>query len=261
MKLNNVELLKFANEFADISKSILKKYYFKNFKIEEKSDGTLVTEIDKKIESKFRKLLKKKFPFHGIIGEEFENYQDENEYVWIIDPLDGTHSFISGKPLFGTLISCLKNNVPIMGLIDIPIMNQRWSGAKGLDVRLNDKKCKIRKEKKKFSDLIMSSTSLLMFDDNQQEKIKNIYKKIKIPVFGTDCYAYGLLLSGKVDLIVEANMKPWDYMAQAFLIKEFGGYITDWNGNDLNLDSNGKVVASYDSNHHKTILGLLNEIN
>ena len=99
-----------------------------------------------------------------------------------------------------------------------------------------------------------------MFDDNQQEKIRNIYKKIKIPVFGTDCYAYGLLLSGKVDLIVEANMKPWDYMAQAFLIKEFGGYITDWNGNDLNLDSNGKVVASYDPNHHKTILGLLNEI-
>ena len=103
MKLNNVELLKFANEFADISKSILKKYYFKNFKIEEKTDGTLVTEIDKKIESKFRELLKKKFPSHGVIGEEFENYQDENEYVWIIDPLDGTHSFISGKPLFGTL--------------------------------------------------------------------------------------------------------------------------------------------------------------
>ena len=85
-------------------------------------------------------------------------------------------------------------------------------------------------------------------------------EKVKIPVFGTDCFAYGLLLSGKVDLIVEANMKPWDYMAQTFLIKEFGGCISDWNGNELNLDSNGKVVASYDSNHHKTILGLLNEI-
>ena len=148
MKLNNVELLKFADEFADISKSILKKYYFKNFKVEEKNDGTLVTEIDKKIESKFRRLIKKRFPSHGVIGEEFENYQDENEYVWIIDPLDGTHSFISGKPLFGTLISCLKNNVPIMGLIDIPIMNERWSGGKGLDVGLNNKKCKIIKEKK-----------------------------------------------------------------------------------------------------------------
>ena len=130
MKLNNVELLKFANEFADISKSILKKYYFKNFKVEEKNDGTLVTEIDKKIESKFRSLLKKKFPSHGVIGEEFENYQDGNEHVWIIDPLDGTHSFISGKPLFGTLICCMKNKIPIMGLIDIPIMNQRWFGTK-----------------------------------------------------------------------------------------------------------------------------------
>jgi len=156
MKLNNVELLKFANAFADISKSILKKYYFKNFKIEEKNDGTLVTEIDKKIESKFRRLLKKKFPSHGVIGEEFESYQDENEYVWIIDPLDGTHSFISGKPLFGTLISCMKNKVPIIGLIDIPIMNQRWFGAKGFGVKLNNKKCKIKKVKKKFSDLVMS---------------------------------------------------------------------------------------------------------
>ena len=261
MKLNNVELLKFANSFADLSKSILKKYYFKNFKVEEKTDGTLVTEIDKKIESKFRSLLKRKFPSHGVIGEEFENYHDENEYVWIIDPLDGTHSFISGKPLFGTLICCMRNKTPIIGLIDIPIMNQRWFGAKGFGVQFNSKKCKIKKVKKKFRDLIMCSTSLLMFNDKQQNKIKKIYEKVKIPVFGTDCYAYGLLLSGKVDLIVEANMKPWDYMAQTFLIKEFGGCISDWNGNELNLDSNGKVVASYDPNHHKTILGLLNEIN
>ena len=90
-----------------------------------------MTEIDIKIESKFRNFLKKKFPDHGVVGEEFGTYQNNNEYVWVIDPLDGTHSFISGKPLFGTLICCMKNNkTSILGLIDIPIMNQRWHGAK-----------------------------------------------------------------------------------------------------------------------------------
>ena len=180
--------------------------------------------------------------------------------MWIIDPLDGTHSFISGKPLFGTLICCLKNQKPILGLIDIPIMNQRWHGAKKLGVKLNNKKCKLQNYQKKFDQLIMSSTSLLMFNEKEQKIIKKIYEKIKIPVFGTDCYAYGLLLSGKIDLVLEANMKPWDYMAQTFLIQELGGVISDWDGEELNLNSNGKVVASYNMKHHKIILELLNEI-
>ena len=261
MELNNVELLNFANSFADISGSILRKSFFKNFKIEEKNDGSLVTDIDIKIESKFRRLLKKKFPDHGVIGEEFGTYQKNNEYVWVIDPLDGTHSFISGKPLFGTLICCMKNNKPILGLIDIPIMSQRWHGAKNIGVKFNKRKCKFQPSKKNFGDLIMASTSLLMFSEKQQRIIKNIYKQIKIPVFGTDCYAYGLLISSKIDIILEANMKPWDYMAQAFLINELGGVITDWHGQKLNLNSNGKVVASYDGRHHKTILGLLHDIN
>ena len=106
MRLNNTELLKFALSFADISKSILQKNYFKKFNIEEKNDGSLVTNIDKEIEEKFRKHLKRKFPEHGIIGEEFGYEKEDNEYVWILDPLDGTHSFIAGKPLFGTLICC-----------------------------------------------------------------------------------------------------------------------------------------------------------
>lgn len=139
-------------------------------------------------------------------------------------------------------------------------MNQRWYGGKKLGVKLNGKKCKINRKKKEFNKLIISSTSPLMFNNNEQKNLKRIYKKVWFPVFGTDCYAYGLLLSGKLDLIVEANMKPWDYMAQVPLIKELGGIISDWNGKELTINSNGKVVASYDVNHHKTILGFLNDI-
>jgi len=261
MKLNYVKLLKFANSFADKSSEILKKNYFKKFSIEEKNDGTLVTNVDKEIELLFRSHLKKKFPNHGICGEEFGYENEDSEIVWVIDPLDGTHSFISGKPLFGTLICCLVNNIPRIGIIDIPILNQRWHGGYGMGVKLNNNACKIQNPKKEFNELIVSSTSFFMFNKSHQKKIKEIYDKSRFPIFGTDCYAYGLLLSEKIDLIIEANMKPWDYLSQVALINEAGGNITDWEGGKLNLRSDGKVVASHDKNHHKKVLKYLNNLN
>ena len=103
----------------------------------------------------------------------------------------------------------------------------------------------------------MASTSLLMFDEKNRSTITNIYRKVKFPIFGTDCYAYGLLLSGKIDIIVEANMKPWDYMAQVALVQEAGGKITDWNGESLGINSDGKIIATNLSNHHKEVISLI----
>ena len=258
MLIKNFDLLEFANSFADISKEILKKKFQNSFDVEKKPDGSYVTNIDKEIELIFREKVEKKYPNHGVIGEEFGDNKNVSEYTWIIDPLDGTHNFISGKPLFGTLISCLKNQKPIIGIVDIPILDERWHGGKEIGVMLNNKKCKNQKFKKDFNELIISSTSLLMFKGNDEKLIRNIYKKIRFPVFGADCYSYGLLLSGKIDLIIEASLKPWDYLAQVSLIEEQGGVITDWTGRDLNLNSDGKIVASLDKNHHKRTIELLN---
>ncbi|MEE2694876.1 MAG: inositol monophosphatase family protein [Pseudomonadota bacterium] len=257
MSIDINELLRFANTFADKSRSILKKNYFKNFKIEEKKDGSLVTEIDKEIELLFRKELKKRFSNHGIVGEEYGNDNQDNEYVWVIDPLDGTHNFIAGKPLFGTLICCLKNNKSIMGIIDIPILDQRWHGGEGWGVRLNSNKCPAYSSKKEYKKIIISSTSLMMFEEENEKKIREIYNKIRFPIFGTDCYAYGLMLSGKIDMIIEENMKPWDYLAQVALIDEQGGTITDWDGKKLGLKSDGKIIASIEKNHHNKTLEYL----
>ena len=259
MTSNNKNLLHFANKFADISRDILKKKYLKSFKVQEKPDGSFVTNIDKEIELIFRENLKKKFPDHGVIGEEFGKDLNGSEYVWVIDPLDGTHNFIAGKPLFGTLISCLKNNKPILGIVDIPILDKRWHGGKNQGVKLNKNKCDKLSTKKNYNELIISSTSLLMFEGSYERIIKDIYKKVRFPIFGGDCYSYGLLLSGKIDLIIEANMKPWDYLAQVSLINEQGVFITDWEGKDLNLDSEGKVIASIDKNHHKKTIAFLNQ--
>ena len=257
MQVSTSELLKFANNFADKSRSILKKKFLTSFNVEKKIDGSFVTNVDKEIESLFIKKLEDNFNQHGLIGEEFGNKNSNAKYVWVLDPLDGTHSFISGKPLFGTLISCLKDSKPILGVIDIPILNQRWMGGYNLGVYFNDKKCKKSQVQKNFSDTIVTSTSMLMFKESDQKKVQKIYSNARFPVFGTDCYAYGLLISGKVDLIVEANMKPWDYLAQASLIKEVGGFISDWNGKNLDLKSNGKVIASMDKNHHKKLINFL----
>ncbi len=108
-----------------------------------------------------------------------------------------------------------------------------------------------------IKDSIISSTSPFMFNKNDQKKIVKIYNNLRFPIFGADCYAYGLLLLGKIDLIIEANLKPWDYMAQIPLIKELGGNITDWEGKDLNVKSKGKIIASMSMNHHKKIIKFL----
>lgn len=251
------ELLHFANSFANKSKKILKTRYLNNFTVKKKIDGSFVTDVDQEIESLFKKRLSRKFPNHGVIGEEYGSENLKSEYIWVIDPLDGTHSFISGKPLFGTLISCLKNNKPIIGVIDIPILNHRWYGGKNVGVYFNKKKCSKIKSKKMIKDSIISSTSPFMFNKNDQKKIVKIYNDSRFPIFGADCYAYGLLLLGKIDLIIEANLKPWDYMAQIPLIRELGGNITDWEGKDLNVKSKGKIIASMSMNHHKKIIKFL----
>ena len=256
IKIN--ELLNFANSFADKSRKILKKQFSQPLKIQKKEDGSLVTNIDKKIELMFKESLNSKFPSHNLIGEEFGFEKKDSEYTWIIDPLDGTHNFIAGKPIFGTLISCMKNNKSILGVIDIPVLEQRWYGGENIGVKLNEKNCKKIPCSKKYSQLIVASTSLLMFDKKFEKKIKSIYHKVRFPVFGSDCFSYGLLLSGKVDLIIEANMKPWDYLAQVALIKEQGGVITDWQGKELNLESDGKVIASIEKKHHKKTLEYIN---
>ena len=256
IKIN--ELSNFANSFADKSRKILKKQFSQPLKIQKKEDGSLVTNIDKKIELMFKESLNSKFPSHNLIGEEFGFEKKDSEYTWIIDPLDGTHNFIAGKPIFGTLISCMKNNKSILGVIDIPVLEQRWYGGENIGVKLNEKNCKKIPCSKKYSQLIVASTSLLMFDKKFEKKIKSIYHKVRFPVFGSDCFSYGLLLSGKVDLIIEANMKPWDYLAQVALIKEQGGVITDWQGKELNLESDGKVIASIEKKHHKKTLEYIN---
>tara|TARA_B100000989_G_C19529822_1_gene468962 strand:+ start:2125 stop:2907 length:783 start_codon:yes stop_codon:yes gene_type:complete len=247
----------FSNNFVNKSGQILKKEFHSVQSINIKNDKSFVTEIDIKIEKLFRDMISKEFPDHGVLGEEFGDTNPKSEIKWIIDPLDGTNNFIAGKPLFGTLLSLTKNGTNVLGMIDIPVLNERWSGTVGVDIKKNNTVIEKKVENKELSECIVSSTSMLMFEKKHLNKIKKIYELSKMCIFGMDCYGYGLLISGKIDMIIEENLQPWDFMSHAYLIQEIGGIITDWSGKKLDINSDGKVLAARSKKSHDQVLKLL----
>ena len=250
------QFIKLANKCADASGKIIKKYFRKKIKINLKKDNTPFTKADIEAEKIIRELILKQEPNCGFVGEETGTVNMNREYCWVVDPLDGTKSFITGKPSFGTLIGLLKNNKPVLGILNQPILNERWVGIAGVETKYNNKKVRVRKCKS-IKGAKMYATSPMMFQGRNKKIYKNIRTKIGECLFGADCYSHGLMSLGFVDVILEANLKPWDYIASASIISGAGGKITDWNDNDLNLQSDGRILATGDSNIHKQIIKII----
>lgn len=256
MKKIPYQLIKLAHECADKSGKIIKKYFRKPLKINIKKDHSPVTKADIEAENIIRELIEKKAPDTGWYGEETGKANLDKEWIWCVDPIDGTRSFVTGKPLFGTLIGLLKNNKPVFGLLNQPILNERWVGISKLETKLNNKRVHVRKCKN-IKGSKMYATSPLMFKGNNQKIYRNVIKKTGECLFGTDCYSHGLMASGFVDIILEANLKPYDYIASVAIISGAGGKITDWNGNELSLNSDGRIIAAGDSRIHKIVLNTI----
>jgi len=257
-KLEN-KYIKIANECAEASGKIIKKFFRKKIKIETKSDNTPVTKADKEAEKIIRNIIMKKASECGFFGEETGKLNTNNEYVWVVDPIDGTKGFITGKPLFGTLIGLMKNNKPYLGVVKQPIIKERWIGIANKETRYNNVKIRTRKCKK-LKGSKMYATSPMMFIGKSQKVYRNVRYKIGETLFGADCYAHGLMASGFVDVLLEANLKPYDYIASAAIVSGAGGKFTDWNGNDLNINSDGKIVAAGDPKIHKQLLKIIQKV-
>ena len=247
-----IELIDFAEFMADEARKISKLYFRSQLGVEIKQDGSPVTEADRKIEDTIRKLVAMNFPQHAVFGEEFGNNNNNAEYVWVVDPIDGTKSFISGRPLFGTLIALVKNGHPVIGLIDQPISGERWIGANG-ETKFNAKQVHTRSGVD-ISKAIFVTTSPDMFDDAGKFKISKISAEAGIALYGGDCYSYGQLAMGLVDVVIESGLKAYDFMPLVPVIENAGGRITDWKGNSLNMNSSGDVIACGDSTLHSQIL-------
>ena len=250
------EFIEFSNFLSEESSKIVLKYFRSDVNVESKKDSTPVTIADKECESLIRELIIKKYPNHGILGEEHEDVNSNSEFVWVIDPIDGTRSYIAGHKDFGTLIALLHNQEPILGIVDCPAHKERWLGICNENTTLNGEK--IKTSNKQNINESYAFTSGLYFEDMKfRDGFDKITKKTKYFRFGGDCYMYGMLASGFIDIVVEDTLKTHDYMALLPVIEGAGGVVSDRFGKKITLESDGSIVASCSQNVHNQVIEIL----
>ena len=232
----------FAMRLADAARPIALDYFRQALTIEIKPDRSPVTVADRAIEREMRRLIKEHFPSHGVLGEEYGNSAG-SEFTWVLDPIDGTKSYLCGLPLFGTLIALLHGQQPVLGVIDMPAMDERWTGMVGAASSFNAAPARVS-ACERIEQARVFTTSPDMFAAEDWQRFDALSRRAAIRRYGGDCYSYGLLASGHCDLIVETGLQPYDFMALVPVIEGAGGTVSDWQGNALNLQSEGHVIAA-----------------
>ncbi|MDD3267211.1 MAG: histidinol phosphate phosphatase [Burkholderiales bacterium] len=252
------EFIEFVNYLADEAKKISQKYFRNSIIINSKENSTPVTIADMEIESRLRELIAINYPTHAIIGEEFENKSSLNsEYCWVLDPIDGTVAFSTGKPTFTNLIALIKNDKPILSVISQPISNERFI-AYDFTASLNNTPIKTS-DTRLLKDVRLNATTPYMFvTEHEKNTFDTVRKSVKLTSFSGDAYAYGLLAAGYIDVIMEADLQYYDVAALIPLIEGSGGVITDWQGMPLTRSFNGQCLASANEELHEQILKLIN---
>ena len=242
--------LSFAQELADAAGEAIRPWFrapTEQMGLERKGDGSPVTTADRAAETTIREMIADRYPTHGVLGEEFGAEAADREYVWVIDPIDGTGAFISGMPTFGTLIGLLRDGSPVLGVLDQPISGERWCGVSDPGVvRRSTHNARVIHSNAQTS-LTRSTafaTSPKMFQGDAQAAWQRLCESVERVRYGADCYAYGLLASGYVELVCEADLKAWDYLALAPIVEGAGGVMTDWEGARLTLGSGDRVLAA-----------------
>ena len=259
MPENIIKLLELSNFLADNARKISLKYFKKKLKIisKEKNIFDPVTIADITIQKKINRLISNRYPDHSILGEE-ESIIKKSDYEWCIDPIDGTKSFIQGVPLWGTLISLAKNNKIILGIADIPALDERYIGY-------SDKSFKIVKGKKynlkvnnnsEINDCVLNTTSPYVFaNQSDQKSFEKVSKKVKSTRLGGDCYSYCLLADGLVDIVIESGLKPWDIRALEPIIVNAGGILKTWNKEEV--ISGGRIIACNSKKLYNKVLNII----
>ncbi len=258
------EFVVLAGRLADASGAVARRYFRTAVAVDEKSDRSPVTIADREAEHAIRAMIAAAYPAHGVIGEEHGNQGlragGGAGWVWAIDPIDGTKSFISGRPLFGTLIALCRDGKPVVGVIDAPMLGERWVGAAGRATLHQGKPVGVR-ACPSLDKATLCTTSPQMFSPEEWTRFERVRQAAKIPLYGGDCYSYGLVASGFADLVIETGLKPYDWAALVPVLEGAGGRLTDWHGRPLDLasaDHRGqRVLASGDSRLHAAAVALL----
>ena len=250
------EMIKFALATTEQASEIPRRYFRSGFDVDHKQDESPVTIADRETEQFIREAIKKQFPRHAIFGEEFGRDSTDSEYEWIIDPIDGTRSFVSGMPLYGMLLALLRNGEPEFSIIQMPELGEVFIGEGKTTTRNQTE--------------ILSTSNTISLDDaivyiNEGEKIahKNprLFSRLtstgRVMRLGYDCYPHALLAAGEIDLVIDYDLKPYDYFSLIPVVEGAGGVITDWLGEALTMQSRGDVISAATPELHQQAMSLL----
>ena len=250
------EFICFAEELADAARVVALKYFRNLVSIEYKRDGSPVTAADRDAEAVIRQMITERYPSHGVAGEEHGRMSSNGPWSWVIDPIDGTRSFVTGRPTFGCLVALLCEHQPVLGIIDMPVLNERWLGVTGKPSTHNRNHCG-SSDRKRLAEATIFATSIDMFTDSERQQFDRLSTATCFRSFGADCYAYGLLASGYADIVMESDMSTHDFLALVPVIEGSGGCISDWHGKPLNDFSGRQVLATANPTLHQQCLAMI----
>jgi myo-inositol-1(or 4)-monophosphatase len=248
------EFTEFIYTLAEKSGDIIKPYFARaGLEVEIKQDQTLVTQADRQAEAVMRDLIRQKYPQHGILGEEFGPENVSAEFVWTLDPIDGTFSFARGCPLFGTLIALVHGGHPILGAINHPLLNQLCIGNNS-ETTINGRIVRLR-EVRHVSEAMLLTTDLASIADHRRKGFEELLKRTRFYRTWGDCYGYLLVASGGADIMLDPTMNPWDILPLVPIIQGANGVITAWTGTDA---SQGDSCVAANKALHPKVMEILN---
>jgi myo-inositol-1(or 4)-monophosphatase len=257
-----IDFAAFVDELAAVSGDTIRPFFRTALGVENKSPSSgfdPVTAADRAAEAAMRALIKRTFPEHGILGEEFEAERPEAEYVWVLDPIDGTKSFICGMPAWGTLIALTRRGEPIYGMMHQPFTREHFSGdgrAASYRGPAGDRALRAR-ACAKLEDAVLLTTSPLLMREADRRIFRRVEEAVRLSRYGGDCYAYCMLAAGHVDLVIETELKPYDVLPLIPIIEGSGGVITTWeNGRP---HAGGRIIAAGDRRAHAKVVEVLNK--
>ncbi len=257
--MNAAQFVEQAHRFADISRAIILDEIHRPREVTVKSDATPVTPVDRQVEIALRAAIEKTYPGHGIIGEEYDDIRTDSDFVWVVDPIDGTMAFVAGLPTFSTLIALTWRGSPILGIMDSPVTAERWTGIDGIGTTCNGQTVHARSCRTLATAFAHTSSPLYFETPDDIAAYDRIKNAVQFLIFGGGCHAFGQVAKGHIDVAFETAHDIHDYLALVPIINNAGGVISDWQGNPLTLDSGRRFLATGDNNIHERALGILQQ--
>jgi len=221
-----------AEDMAEAVRPVVRQHFRTRLEVDAKSDASPVTIADRQAETLMRQMIQSAFPDHGIRGEEFGLHQPDADWVWVLDPIDGTKSFVSGSLAFGTQIALLFRGQPVLGIIDQPITGERWLGLAGQPTLFNGSPCHTSRTRT-LAEAVVYTSAISHYDAEARARYLDLAAATRFDRSSHDCYAAGLLALGTVDLLLEGNVHDYDILPQLPIIEGAGGIVTDWEGRRL----------------------------